>query len=273
MHNPYFTLHSEFTTKGARLLVSSGQACVLYGLAAFSKDGDWIIEETKTTCSAILEVLESKKARYRLGAPLDIRWLSGGWSSHFEYKDEAGMRIRTDFVSRPPRIADPSTLWNRALTKQGINVVDVEELILLKETRRQRDYSIIGAIADVCGANENNAAIALQYLQDYDTLAESVGRWPEQAAQSPRQAVQLIVSGAPRRDVVTALALEQDELIQRDAERIARYRAMSKEYDRHLAELKAAWEPAPPSLSRQHEQVLSIALEYLPRRVDDALVG
>jgi hypothetical protein len=272
MHNPYFQLHKEFTAKGARLLVSSGQACVLYGLAAFSKDGDWIIEETVATCSAILQVLESKKARYRLGAPLDIRWLSRGWSSHFEFTNEAGMRIRTDFVSRPPRISDPCSLWNRALMKQGIDVVDVEELILLKETRRLRDYSIIGAIADVCGANENNAALALQYLQDYDTLAESVGRWPEKAAQSQRQAVKLIVSGAPRRDVVAALALEQDELIQQDTERIARYRAMSKDYDRQFAELKAAWEPALPPLSMQHKQILSIAEKYLPRGVDDASV-
>jgi hypothetical protein len=272
MHNPYFQLHKEFTAKGARLLISSGQACVLYGLAAFSKDGDWIIEETDSNCSKILAVLESKKARYRLGAPLDIRWLSGGWSSHFEFTNENGMRVRTDFVSRPPRIPDPRLLWNRALVKQGIDIVDIEELILLKETRRQRDYSIIGSIADVCGFNENNAAIALQYLQDYDTLAESVARWPQMAAQSQRLAVQLIVSGAPRREVVSSLAQEQDELIQADTKRIATYRAMSKEYDRRFAELKATWEPAPPPLSSQHEQLVSIATQCLPCGVDNAPV-
>ncbi len=45
MENPYLALHREFRPAGAELLTGSGQACVVFGIAAFSKDGDWIIRE------------------------------------------------------------------------------------------------------------------------------------------------------------------------------------------------------------------------------------
>jgi hypothetical protein len=61
MKNPYEELHREFVHAGARVMLSSGQACVMYGIAAFSKDGDWIIEESEESCRAVLSVLEEKK--------------------------------------------------------------------------------------------------------------------------------------------------------------------------------------------------------------------
>jgi hypothetical protein len=52
-----------------------------------SKDGDWILRETPEACRKALAVLERHGARYRPSAPLDVRWLAGGWSSHFEFTD------------------------------------------------------------------------------------------------------------------------------------------------------------------------------------------
>jgi len=53
------------------VLLRAGQACVVYGIAAFSKDGDWIIRETERSCAAVLKVLGEHGAAYRLGVPLD----------------------------------------------------------------------------------------------------------------------------------------------------------------------------------------------------------
>jgi hypothetical protein len=53
MDNPYISLHEEFRAAGAEVLLSSGQACVMFGIAAFSKDGDWIVRETEASCSAV----------------------------------------------------------------------------------------------------------------------------------------------------------------------------------------------------------------------------
>jgi len=47
MENPYLILHQEFSRAGADVLLSSGQACVVFGIAAFSKDGDWIVRENR----------------------------------------------------------------------------------------------------------------------------------------------------------------------------------------------------------------------------------
>ena len=41
----------------------------------------------------------------------------------------------------------------KAAHKSGIDVVDVQNLIILKRTRRIRDHSIIGALAEALGLN------------------------------------------------------------------------------------------------------------------------
>ena len=219
MNNPYQQLHQEFVNAGANVLLSSGQACVMYGIAAFSKDGDWIIEETTKSCNVVLSVLDQKNAYYRLGAPLDILWLSKSWTSHFEYK-EGGMRIRVDFCSRPPRTKGINKIWENAVHKKGVDIVDAETLILLKQTRRVRDYSIIGALAEVLGYKENIPEIALEYLQDFELLKRAVEKWPDKAKKSQRAPVRLLLSDANRKEVVAAIAIEQDEKIQQDESRI-----------------------------------------------------
>ena len=78
----YLDLTREFNAGQFRAIITSGQAVVLHRLAVMSKDGDWIVRESEEALAHILRVLAAHGARYRLGAPLDVRWLSGGWSSH-----------------------------------------------------------------------------------------------------------------------------------------------------------------------------------------------
>lgn len=85
MSNIYLELTNRFNEGKLRAVLSSGQAVVMHRMALASKDGDWIIREEAESLNTILSVLESYGATYRLGAPLDARWLSGGWSSHFEF--------------------------------------------------------------------------------------------------------------------------------------------------------------------------------------------
>ena len=46
--NSYQTLHYEFVKAGANVLLSSGQACVMYGIAAFSKGGERMAGRSET---------------------------------------------------------------------------------------------------------------------------------------------------------------------------------------------------------------------------------
>lgn len=259
MKNPYFELHKEFKSAGADVLMSSGQACVLFGIATFSKDGDWIVAETTDSCLKVLEVLESKNAIYRLGAPLDIQWLSKGWTSHFEYFLSDGFRMRVDFCSKPPRIQDISKLWKNAIKKQNIDVIDIKSLVELKQTRRIRDYNVIGTLAEILGFNQNQADIAIEYLQDYDLLKKATDKWPEAAKKSKREAVILIVQRKPRKDVITAIALEQDKKIQADSNRINLYREKSKDFQKKFSELNKKWKNNDVLLMQQHNEIKVIA--------------
>lgn len=259
MENPYFELHRRFRQAGAEVLLSSGQACVAFGVAAFSKDGDWVIREDQPSCGAVLAVLADEGAAYRLGAPLDPEWLAMGLTSHLEYQSGDGTRIRVDVCSRPPRVPDLEALWSAAVQAEGLDIVDVESLLRLKHRRRLRDYPIIGALAEVAGLGQGVARIALEHLQDYPLLAEAVCRWPREAEQAEREAVRLLVAGASRRDVVIALAIEQDEQIQADDRRIRALQADAGDFPKRFTELRSRWRREGTTLLQQHEQLKDLA--------------
>src|SRR6201746_1682410 len=80
--NVYFDLTEELNAEGDIAVLASGQAVVFYKISMMSKDGDWILRETPEACEKTLAILGHHGARYRPGAPLDVRWLAGGWSSH-----------------------------------------------------------------------------------------------------------------------------------------------------------------------------------------------
>lgn len=263
MENPYIVLHKEFKAAGADVLLSSGQACVVFGIAAFSKDGDWVVRETEKSCAAILDVLGRHGAQYRLGAPLHPDWLRLGLTSHFEFQTEAGFRMRTDFCTRPPRIPDIDRLWQRAIQIENIDIVDVESLIQLKQTRRLRDYAMVGALAEVAGLQENAAELALSYLQDYKLLSQAVQRWPNEAASCEREAVQRLLEGAARSDVVAALAIEQDGKIQADELRIDEMQIQLGAYARNFTRLRATWRKSELALADQHRSLMDAAKSLL----------
>jgi hypothetical protein len=59
-----------------------------------------------------------------------------------------GLRLRTDFVARPPRLSPEALdrLWRDA-DASGSDVVAVEPLVLMKMTMREKDYAVIGELA------------------------------------------------------------------------------------------------------------------------------
>jgi hypothetical protein len=147
MDNPYVRLTEELNAGRLRAILASGQAVVLYRLAVMSKDGDWILREDDEALSHVLATLARHGARYRFGAPLDARWLAHGWSAHLEFQD-AGLRLRCDFVTRPPRVSTGALLelW-RAPEQREVPIVTLGVLADLKKTNREKDYAVIGELA------------------------------------------------------------------------------------------------------------------------------
>jgi hypothetical protein len=254
VRNVYFELTEAFNARGPVVALASGQAVVYYRVAIMSKDGDWVIRETPQACERVLTELARRGAKYRLGAPLDVRWLAGGWSSHFEFTDESRRRIRCDFVSAPPRVPRRAidALFSNQRSDTRLLAVDLESLILMKRTQRAKDYAVLGELARLLPPERE-----IEFTTDPDrilALAETAG------AVSERPAVREARAGYGRRAVVLALAEEMDELQQRDRRRVARYQEAAASY---LAACRPADITSQP-LHEAHERMCALAEQFLP---------
>ena len=256
MNNLYFELTREFNQLGPAAVLSSGQAVVYYRLAIMSKDGDWIVREADHACAQVRSVLSKYGARHRPSAPLDTRWLGGGWSSHFEFFDDRERRIRCDFVSRPPRVPVEAltAMFGGAAASQALLVVDREVLIRLKQTARAKDYAVIGELARQLPPDEE-----IQWTTDVDRVLE-LAKLTDRGATRP--SVQAARSGAGRGAVVAALALEVDALQQSDRARLVRYQQAAEDYLREFRQ--SALDRLP--LEQAHEAACRLAAAWLPPR-------
>ncbi|MGO9113417.1 MAG: hypothetical protein ACLP9L_29655 [Thermoguttaceae bacterium] len=236
--NVYVDLTREFNATGLNAILSSGQAVVLHRIAVMSKDGDWILRERETALECVLAVLAARKAVYRFGAPLDLRWMRGGWSAHLEFRN-GPMRIRTDFVTRPPRLtaAAMNELWRRP-EGSDLPFVDVRNLIELKKTNREKDYAVIGELARLLTKPEEQLLTSRSARDILDTAS----RHPGLAASLTEKRPMLAAVAAGIEAVETAL----------DAERRAMIRANERRLNRYL-QAATAWTAAWPKLSKEIE--------------------
>jgi hypothetical protein len=260
--NPYLELTREFNRGRLRAILSSGQAVVLYRLAVMSKDGDWILREDDESLRHVLAILSRHGARYRLGAPLDLRWLRAGWSSHFEYF-EAGLRLRADFVTRPPRTSPPDLagLWAAPEIRE-VPVVDLERLAELKKTDREKDYAVIGELARLM--TERRAQ--LLYSRSARDLMRLAREAPEALAPLIAQRPLLAKIGESREAIERALDEERRELMRSNEERLARYFGAAEAWTRLWPEVHR--QVAGLSLAEAHAVMTARAEAVLPTRVD-----
>jgi hypothetical protein len=254
MANVYFDLTAELNAHQPIALLASGQAVVYYRLAMMSKDGDWILRETPEACGRVLEVLGGRGARYRPGAPLDVRWLAGGWSSHFELFDSERRRVRCDFFTRPPRVSRAWLSERFASGEPGkLLVVDVEPLIRMKQTQRAKDYPAISELARLLAPEQE-----LELTMDPDRVLELA---PGYGARSRRPCMQAALKGSGRDAVLVALAREMDDLRRQDHDRVERYRKAAEPYLRALREEDVAALP----LREAHNRLCALAERWLPQ--------
>lgn len=220
MANPYLELTEALNQGRPRALVSSGQAVVMHRLAIMSKDGDWILREDQEALDHALRVLAGRGATYRFGAPLDLRWLAGGWSSHLEHRRD-GLRLRTDFVTRPPRVdADTlAQLWQRC-EETGDPVVGLEALAAIKLTNREKDYAVVGELA----RRMNEPLAQMLYSRSSRDLIALSRSHPETWARALEARAALAVAESGREALDEALDRERRGLMRINEERLARYR-------------------------------------------------
>ena len=264
--NVYQVLTQAFNAGRLRAILSSGQAVVMHRLAVMSKDGDWILREDSEALEYVLGVLEERGARYRFGAPLDRRWLAGGWSSHFEFR-EAKLRVRTDFVTRPPRITPTSlqALWvNAEAEAKPVPFTDVITLAELKKTNRERDYAVIGELARLVESPAERLLLS-RSARDLIALAqEQPGLLDELVSQ--RAVLRHVHDG--RDSLEVALDAERRELIHANEDRLQSYMDAAQAWlDAwpHIAE-----EVSDMPLREAHAAIVAHAEGPLPFQVEPA---
>jgi hypothetical protein len=256
--NIYLELTREFNAGETRAILSSGQAVVLHRLAVMSKDGDWILRENPEALGCVIGVLERRNARYRFGAPLDARWMRGGWSSHFEFRSGA-LRARTDFETRPPRLtaSDLSGLW-REQAKNEMPVVDPRRLAELKKTNREKDYAVIGELARLVESPREQLLLS-RSARDLMMLARAN---PDLARQLVPLRPLLAATGDSVEAVEVALDAERRELIHANERRLRRYMASAEAWAERWPSVEAAIEGMP--LRQAHETIVARAEGLLP---------
>ena len=257
--NPYLELTREFNLGALRAIVSSGQAVVLLRLSVASKDGDWILRETPEALEHVLGVLAAHGASYRFGAPLDVRWMAGGWSAHLEFH-QGGLRLRTDFVTRPPRLpADElAALWTEARGQEWPHV-DARRLVPLKQTGRERDYAVIGELARLVDTPRDQ----LLASRSAGDLVELVRRHAQLAHELvPRRPLLAAAAAGDREGLERELDAERRALMAADRVRLQRYAAAATRWAEAWPGLQRELAPLP--LAGQHQRLVAAALDLLP---------
>jgi hypothetical protein len=162
------TFRVELRASGIRFAITSGMACVHYGLQQTTKDSDWIVPPDQVEKVRSLFVrheasLPPWAVRYRsiFGAPLEAEWLAGGWTSHLSVRTEGGgPDHHVDFFGRPPRVKH----WNAHPSDPDF--ADRDTVTRMKKTDRDRDWPIVGGLATQSFArNDSHAVLHLQAVE------------------------------------------------------------------------------------------------------------
>ena len=262
--NIYQQLTRQFNEGRLRAILSSGQAVVLHHLAIMSKDGDWLLREKQDAVDHVLSVLDERKARYRFGAPLDIRWMAGGWSSHFEFMSDT-IRVRTDFVTRPPRITPQrlDQIWQEQQLRD-FPFVDLIDLIELKKTNREKDYVIIGEIARRITDTDNR----LRFSRSAREIIDLCQQCPYSATRIAQERAIISIAGEGLEKLEEALDAERRKLIHENEKRLKTYLVAAERWAAHWKNLEH--EINGLSLIQSHRVVVDHAEKLLPFMPDQS---
>ncbi len=131
--------------KGVPCVITGGLACVEFGIAEHTADCDVIFSPEHT--SKFLGTLKhtsfhGETCHYRslFSPPLDRRWLTGGYTCHFQWKTKTTENAYLDVFGVPPHITTP---WQQE--KKGF-IAGRQTVAEMKRTNRRKDWDQATAI-------------------------------------------------------------------------------------------------------------------------------
>jgi hypothetical protein len=252
----YEGLVARARSQGITCAITSGMACVAFGVAPATQDCDLLC--TPEAAARFFTLLcETKFAgvlpRYRghLSPPLDARWLRGGWTSHFVWKARDAQAY-LDIFGVAPRGSDP---WETDLRGFYASPHTVAEM---KRTDRGKDWPFVTALG--CKLLEARDPRGWLHIYDEDLLRHfraEAGIPAELLFRRP--ALRLAVANDPR--LRAALHAEIQFWHELDQVRLRIYERSLRPY---VAAVRRARVPATADLCMHHEVRVQCAEQHLP---------
>lgn len=247
---------------GIPFAITSGMACVHYGLQQTTKDSDWIIPaENLARLRALFTRLEGELPPWRIsyrqicGAPLEAEYMAHGWTSHLSIWDTAGsVEHKVDIFSKPPRVR-PEEL---AATEDGWASQHV--VAQMKKTDRDKDWPIVNGLGRQLG--EENRAESLLHLAELSALRAAWSATPpaERERMAARRPLLRVVAGQPE---LEGLRFERLLLVERllwervNEQRHSRYTRPWRAFYRSWRR-EPDWEwPTSEPFAAQHHRLLA----------------
>ena len=253
----YKRIVADVRAKGGVCAITSGMACVEFGVAQTTKDCDVLCDPK--SARILFDVVESTelrqvRANYRgkLSPPLDQRWLRGGWTSHFFWK-VGDVEAYLDVFGIAPR---GSTSWATELLGLFAGPHTVAEM---KRTDRDKDWPFATAL----GTNmlESGDARGWLHIFDADVMRSLIRRTP---CPAPIVAQRPVLNLALEHDQRLEQAIHVEKLYWNALDR-ARLRVYERAVRPYLVAVRKAKIPKGTSLAVQHQSRLQCAERLLPR--------
>ena len=259
----YCIFRDAMTDAGISFALTSGMACVEYGIQQNTKDTDWLIapdsvELLREMLCRFERGLSGRNWRigYRglFGAPLDRDYLANGWTSHLAIWDTPdSVEHHLDFFVQPPRLSAGAAL-------EGAAEAIAHRLVVaqMKKTNRDRDWPIAEALAYQELLSGNGEAVL--HLRDPEALKDAWGLCSEDQRRillARRPLLAQIANPSPK--ILRLLAAERGLWEEVNKLRYGRYQHEWKAFlKRWRAEDEFAW-PVSVPFARQHELVVRAA--------------
>ena len=131
-----------------RALLMSGQACILYGGAEFSRDIDFAILASEENLIQLRTCLDELDAEVIAVPPFSLEYLERGHAIHFRCATPEAAGLRVDVMTKLRGVDDFERLWKRRNTIMSddgteFQLLSLPDLVKAKKTQRDKDWPMI----------------------------------------------------------------------------------------------------------------------------------
>jgi len=250
---------------GIRHVLTSGMACVEYGIQQNTKDTDWIIhpDDLEPLVAMLCECERGLTGsnwlvsyRSLFGAPFLKEYHLGGWTSHLAIRDEPlGPQQHLDFFGKAPRIR--SDEW---LPESG-GIASRSVVAQMKKTDRAKDWPFVNGLAmQTCNEGDMRG---LLHLREASLLRQFWSGLDDAAQQRLRATRPLLgcLSACDETRLGRLLAIEQGIWEGVNRERYLVYQREWKEFYRRWQKDQVGQWPSSEPFRQQHRRLSKAVAE------------